>query len=65
MLAAAGKEMHMGKKREINVVVTYTDGYQERFTKACCDALTRRRRAGRDIYGNDVKCDNDRMKEGA
>ncbi|MBQ1470030.1 MAG: hypothetical protein IIZ29_04160 [Schwartzia sp.] len=55
----------MGKKREINVVVTYTDGYQERFTKACCDALTRRRRAGRDIYGNDVKCDNDRMKEGA
>lgn len=30
------------REREIKVKVTYTDGYRQRFTKACLDTLRKR-----------------------
>lgn len=30
------------KQKEIKVQVTLTEGYEERFTKACCEAAIRR-----------------------
>ncbi len=30
------------KKREIKIKVTYTDGYKERFTKACIEVARKR-----------------------
>ena len=30
------------KQKEIKVQVTLTEGYEERFTKACCEAAVRR-----------------------
>lgn len=32
----------MKEKKEIKVKVTYTDGYRQRFTKACLDVLRKR-----------------------
>lgn len=35
--------MAMRKEAPIKVVVTYSDGYQQRFTEACLEQLRRRR----------------------
>lgn len=35
--------MAMRKEAPIKVVVTYSDGYQQRFTAACLEQLRRRR----------------------
>ncbi len=33
------------KKREIKIQVTYTDGYKERFTKACIEVARKKVKA--------------------
>ena len=32
----------IGKRKEIKVAVTFTEGYQQRYTKACLDVIRKR-----------------------
>lgn len=38
------------KETEINVVVTFTEGYRQRFTQACLDQLAKRKQAEQGMW---------------
>ena len=40
----------MKKEQEINVVVTFTEGYRQRFTQACLDQLAKRKQAEQGMW---------------
>ncbi|WP_154526755.1 hypothetical protein [Porcincola intestinalis] len=38
------------KETEINVVVTFTEGYRQRFTQACLDQLAKRKQTEQGMW---------------